>query len=319
MFFKSKPKNRRLDRDFVLDVKLRSTQIRAARWRLTLSILGIVLFGLSLLFGVWRGGQWMMDRLLYSNAAFAIRQIEIQTDGAIQMDQLRRWTQARPGENLLALDMAKVKRDLEMVPYIESASVERILPHTLKVRIFEREPVAQAFATEIRASGEFTNRVYQLDETGRVMLPLDPRLRSTPPLFPPDELPFLAGINPSDLVSGRKLDSAALQAALDFIVQFNRSSMAAFVDLQWVDVSSPGLLQVHTRQGSEITFVTEDYDTQIRRWQQIFNLYSHSNKLITSLDLSISNNIPLRWAEANGVPPPLPKPIKTSRTRRKNV
>ena len=34
MWFKSKPKNRRLDPRFVLEVKVRSDQIRAARWRL---------------------------------------------------------------------------------------------------------------------------------------------------------------------------------------------------------------------------------------------------------------------------------------------
>ena len=140
MFFKRKSKNRRLEHDFALDVKLRSDKIKARRWRVSLSLLAGSILALSLLLGVWRGGQWMMDRLLYSNSAFAIRDVEISTDGAFLLDQLRRWTQARPGDNLLALDMARVKRDLEMVPYIESATVERILPHTLKVRVFEREP-----------------------------------------------------------------------------------------------------------------------------------------------------------------------------------
>jgi hypothetical protein len=319
MFLRRKRRNRRLDHDFVLEVKARPGQTDAGRWRLSLGIFAAALFALSLLFGVWRGGQWMMDRLIYSNSAFAIQQIEVRTDGALAPDQLRRWIQARPGDNLLALDMARVKRDLEMVPYIESASVERILPHTLKARVFEREPVAQALALEMNGSGALIQRVCQIDETGHVMAPLDPRWRSSPPLFPPDQLPILSGLNVSDLVSGRKLDSPAVQAALSFISQFNRSAMAALVDLQWIDVSRSDLLEVRTRQESEITFAPEGFEIQLRRWQQIFELYARSNKIVTSLDLSISNNIPLRWAEASGIPPALPKPVKTARNRRKNV
>ena len=45
--------------------------------------------------------------------------------------------------NLFALDLSRVKRDLELVPAIESADVERILPHTLKICVTEREPIAQ--------------------------------------------------------------------------------------------------------------------------------------------------------------------------------
>ncbi len=319
MWFKPKPRNRRLDQDYVLDVKLRSDHARTRRWRLAVSVGGISILGLSLLLGVWRGGQWIMDRLIYSNDAFAIRQIEVQTEGVIADRQLRRWITARPGANLLALDMAKVKRDLEMIPYVQWAGVERILPHTLKVHVVEREPVAQGLVTEVRGSGEVREFVYHVDETGLVMQPLDPRLRSVAPVFPPEQLPILVGLNASILTPGRVLDSPSAKAALVLITEFNRSPMAARVDLQWVDVSTPGVLQVHTRQGSEITFGMDGFEAQMRRWVQIFDLYARSNKVVTSLDLSISNNIPLRWAEANGAPPPFPKPPRAQRNRKKTA
>ena len=52
MWFKRKPKNRRLGREQVLDVKLRSSQVRAARMRMfALSLGGVfaAVFGLYLL------------------------------------------------------------------------------------------------------------------------------------------------------------------------------------------------------------------------------------------------------------------------------
>jgi cell division septal protein FtsQ len=317
MWFKSKPKNRRLDPRFVLEVKVRSDQIRAARWRLAVSSTVIAILGLSILLGVWSGGQWIMDRLIYSNAAFAIRTIDVRTDGVIAPAQLLQWVSARRGQNLLALDMAKVKRDLEMVPYVQWAGVERILPHTLKVKVIEREPVAQAFVTEVRgASGDVRQIIYQIDDSGLVMLPMDPRLRATEPSFSLEQLPILMGVTPATLTQGRVLEAPGVRAALAFIGEFNLSHMASRVDLQWIDVSAPGVLQIHTRQGSEVTIATTGFDVQLRRWTQIFDLYARSNKIVTYLDLSISNNIPLRWAEAGDVPPAMPRPPRVFRNRR---
>lgn len=53
--------------------------------------------------------------------------------------------------NLFALDLARIKRDLELAPAIQSAAVERVLPHTLKIRVTEREPVAQIVVPSLRA------------------------------------------------------------------------------------------------------------------------------------------------------------------------
>ncbi len=54
----------------------------------------------------------------------------------------------------MALDLMRVKRDLEMQPPIQFVAVERVLPHTLKITITEREPVAQTMVTFVRPGGE---------------------------------------------------------------------------------------------------------------------------------------------------------------------
>ena len=122
MWFRREQKNRRLSRRRVLDVKLRSSQVRAARTRLAVVALGIMfgtVFGLYLL---WCMGEWALDKFVYKNSEFAIRQIEVQTDGVIVPDQLRRLSLVKPGENLIALDLAAVKRNLELVPTIGSSA-----------------------------------------------------------------------------------------------------------------------------------------------------------------------------------------------------
>ena len=143
MWFKREHKNRRLNRGHVLDVRLRSEQVRATRIRLVVAAIGVpavTVFGLYLL---WRTGEWALDKFVYENADFAIQRVDVQTDGVIAPDQLRSWSGVKPGANLIALDLASVKRNLELWPVIGSVSVERVLPRTLKIRVTERKPIAQ--------------------------------------------------------------------------------------------------------------------------------------------------------------------------------
>jgi cell division septal protein FtsQ len=102
---------------------------------------------------LWRAGDWALNQMVYQNQAFAIREIQVLTDGVIAEAQLRQWANVKPGENLLALDLARVKHDLERVPFIATVSVERILPKTLRLRVTEREPVAQVNVQRARVGG----------------------------------------------------------------------------------------------------------------------------------------------------------------------
>src|SRR6478736_6583297 len=141
MFFRKKSQNRRLGREYVLDVKLRSSQTRATRTRL-MAISAGVLFSLAVVvYAFWFLGGWALDRLAYRNPAFALLQIDLQTDGVIATEQLRRWAGIKRGDNLLAMDLAAVKHNLEVNPFIQSVSVERILPHSLRIHVSEREPI----------------------------------------------------------------------------------------------------------------------------------------------------------------------------------
>src|SRR5260370_23798635 len=99
-----------------------------------------VFWGLLL---VWRRGEWMVRRFVYENLGFAIHQLDVQTDGAIALEQLRSWAGVKLEDNLFALDLARVQRDLELVSVIQRASVERVFPHTLRLRVMERTPIAQ--------------------------------------------------------------------------------------------------------------------------------------------------------------------------------
>jgi cell division septal protein FtsQ len=318
MWFKRERKNRRLNRGHLLDVKLRSDQVRATRTRLAavgFCVLFGTVFGLYLL---WRSGEWALDKFVYENFTFAIQNIEVQTDGVIVSDQLRRWSGVKLGANLIALDLASVKRNLELVSTIDSVSIERVLPRTLKIRVTERQPIAQVNVPRADSKNGIAISVVQLDADGFVMQPLDPRLCVIPLSQMNSQLPVVTGLNGYQLQPGHRVASPQAQAALQLIGAFAHSPMVGLVDLRRVDVSSPGVVIATTGQGGEITFGLENLEQQLARWRKIYDLGMSKNKMIASLDLAVANNVPVRWAEIVSVPvvPQNSNPIKS---RRKNV
>jgi hypothetical protein len=103
------------------------------------------------------------------------------------------------------------------------------------------------------------------------------------------------------------------------IAAFEESPMAGLVDLRRVDVSAPEVLVATTEQASEIIFGMNDLDRQMRRWHTVFELGQQTSNAIATLNLAVTNNIPLRWLEAGAVPPAAPKPAQPLRSKKKHV
>jgi hypothetical protein len=321
MWFKREQnKNRRLHRHHVLDVKLRSDRVQASRMRLMLLALMVPAVTVLALYLVWRIGEATLNVFVYENPDFAIQQIDVQTDGMIAPEQLRRWTGVKPGANLIALDLASVKRNLELVSLIDSVSVERVLPRTLKIRVTERDPIAQVNVPCADGANGIVVSVFQLDADGMVMQPLDPRLCTVPLLQMNSQLPVIAGVNAFQLQPGRRVELPQVQLALQLIVAFDRSPMAGLVDLRRVDVSAPGVLVATTGQGGVITFGLDNLDKQLRHWRLTYDWGKNRHLEIASFDLSVTDNSPVRWMLASLAPEIVtPKLVKPLKNRRKNV
>jgi POTRA domain, FtsQ-type len=316
MWFKRIRKNRRLDRGHVLDVKLRTREVRAARLRLATTAAGLALATVAGLYLLWRAGDWALDQFVFKNDAFAIRELDIRTDGSIPIDQLTRWAGVKPGDNLLALDLNRVKCNLELSPLIESVAVERVLPRVLKISVAEREPIAQVKLLQFQPGGVGRLISYRLDESGHVIQSMP--VQADPPAQCPDALPVLAGVNAAELNPGRAVTAPKVSAALRLVAAFDKSPMAGLVDLKSVDVSGTEVLQLMTGQGTRVTFALDRLEEQLRYWRLVHDHGRKIGKLIGTLDLSVTNNAPVLWLEA-GAAPPAPKSRSPSPNRKKHV
>ena len=109
-------------------------------------------------------------------------------------------------------------------------------------------------------------------------------------------LPVIAGIELKTLRSlapGRAAELPKLQSAMNLIRAYRQSSLAGEIDLR--DLSQPRILRVTTGDGGQIDLATSRLSQQFSRWARI---RAHGEKfgfVIETMDLSVTNNVPVRW------------------------
>lgn len=115
---------------------------------------GGLALGVSLVggLGFWLGsagvaahaGSALTDRALAltGRLGFAVR--EVYADGRVRTDPeaLRTQLGIAVGQPILAIDPTITRLRLEQLPWVEQASVERLLPDRIQVRLVERQPLA---------------------------------------------------------------------------------------------------------------------------------------------------------------------------------
>lgn len=119
---------------------------RAAFW----GILSIVVLGGYALFALNRqpGPQSVfaeaVDRAIDVSAMLGLVVTDIDVEGrqTTETATIMRALAAERGTPILAVSPSRAKQQLESLPWVRSAAIERRLPHTLFVRLVERHPLA---------------------------------------------------------------------------------------------------------------------------------------------------------------------------------
>lgn len=136
----------------------RSSGPRSSRWRLLRALRRIALWTVLIvatvagyaLLAVSRqpGAQDMFagafDRAVAVSATLGLVVTDIQVEGRETTDTatIMRALAAERGTPILAVSPSRAKRQLEALPWVRSAAIERRLPYTLFVRLVERHPLA---------------------------------------------------------------------------------------------------------------------------------------------------------------------------------
>ena len=244
----------------------------------------------------WMGVRFAVDVFLLENNAFALRRFRLETNGRLQAEQVLHWAGLESGDNVLEVDLALIKRNLELIPMIHDVAVERVLPDRITVRVKERRPV---FKTYYLAPNDTNSRIvmkpYMIDEHGYVLSPEGPDEASLDHEDYWQRLPELSGLTGMRLLPGERVGSQQIDFAIKAYQVYLGSSLVDRVKIRSIDVSQDDVLVARTSDQQEAILGKGDLMTQYRRWELMLDQASREGMRLISLDLSMKNNHPFKW------------------------
>lgn len=320
MWLRRRTRNKRHERSRVLEVRMRSRQARANRIRSAAAACALVA-GALLLGGVgWQGYLWLVRELVFDNEAYLVRRIEVSSDGWLRPEQVLQWARVRPGSSLLVLDLARIRNDLEWMPWIHQATADVQRPDLLRIAIRERKPLARVVLWRHHAAArQVWSETNYLDATGFVLPPL--AADAVRPGASADfaHLTRITGASPLEMQPGRLAALPRIHAALRLIEAYQASTMHSLVDLEEIDVgTNDETLLVTIREGTRIAFAPAEFERQLRRWRSIHDKARTLGRALAWVDLSVTNNVPARWMD-NPAPDASPASERPATSRKRHV
>jgi cell division protein FtsQ len=244
----------------------------------------IVAVGAGLHFGI----AMVLDRVLYTNPRYDLAKIEIEPRDHFSERQIRQAAGLEPGQNLWTLNLRQMTHDLEKLPYVSSAKVERHFPDAITIHIIERVPVVKIVGLNIDLG---TRELFYLDRDGVV---LKPRADDEAPA-----LPEIIGLTNAEdeLEPGMKLEQTSLTRALQIMDAIDHSRLHTSIDIRTINLGDPLSITMVTRQDMTIIFRLDYIDQQLQRLVQIVNYPDFQQRQIRTVDLTPDSNVPVTFAQ----------------------
>jgi len=260
-----------------------------ARW-LTAVVAAVAVTGLTG-YGVVRGSKWVAAKLVFENPRFAVREVKVENDGALTPTQIMQLCGAQVGQNIFSVDLAQLRRNLELIPVIRRVDVRRELPGKLVIRVSERMAVAR-----VKGPGrELQDSAFWIDRQGVVLKPV--KLGSVT-LQPQSQgaVPLLTGVSLADVRVGRPAESDQVYNALELIDRLAQSPAGGLMEVEQIDMSRPRQLVMTTRQKTVVKFDVENFQQQLRRLSTILVWAQQRQKIVQMVDLTVDRGVPVAFA-----------------------
>jgi cell division protein FtsQ len=110
---------------------------RRSRLRGALIAARIVIGAVGLAYAAWRGASWVSGA-----SALDVSHVTVQGNRRLSTGEVLALLDGLKGRHILGLDLAEWQQRLLASPWVEDATLRRVLPATVEVRIRERRPMA---------------------------------------------------------------------------------------------------------------------------------------------------------------------------------
>ncbi len=199
----------------------------------------VAVCGLLLVLGALAGGVWGIRYFLLHDPRFLIQSsdaIQIEGNTNVTRPELLNIFGSDIGRNIFYVPLAERRAELEHLPWVEHATVMRLLPNQLHISVVERTPVA--FARQ-------GSQIGLVDANG-VLLSMPPAAIGNPHY----SFPVLVGISSSDPFSSR---AARMKIYHNFVSSLDASGQNISSHLSEINLSDPeDVVALVPEQGADI-------------------------------------------------------------------
>ena len=289
----------------LLEVKMRSNSDRHQQTSRVQSALTKIIFVLILLGTSYLGGRALLDKFLFKNPDYNVKQLEVSLGSVLTLPELKALTGLQEGVNIFQLDLGAAEKLLDALPEVKKAHVERVLPSTIQVSLEPRVPIFRLAASPEEAF--LPGQSLVMDQEGIIMSPkkLNAGLL---------ELPLLEGVDPAKVSLGKPLPEDQLSFVLALWNALSNSSHAVVLTLRSIDLSRGYCAIVTDENNARFVFGEENLPAQCERLQKLFIHCQETGRQIETANLMLEHNTPVTF-RLNAEAPTLAAQNKMPRPR----
>ena len=243
----------------------------------------IVAVGIGLHLGI----NLVLDQVLYSNPRYSLNEIDIEPHGRFSERVIRQAAGLEEEkQNLWTLNLPQIRQNLEKLPYVSSAKIERHFPDKIIIFITERVPVVKIVGQNIDLG---TRETFYLDRDGIVLKPREDETDQ--------QLPEVVGLTDpgTEMEPGMKLEQSGLESALQILDAIDHSKLHTVIDIRTINLKDPLSITMVTTQDMSITFRLDCIDQQLLRLTEVFHDYDGQPRAIRTIDLTPDRNDPITF------------------------
>jgi cell division protein FtsQ len=249
--------------------RLRRRAARRARW--IMGRLAIALIALGVVGAAATGVGWLL-----ASPRFAVASVDVAGQKHVSLQEIEAAAGVASGTNIFKVDPREVAARVERLSGIRRASVVRMLPNRVAIRVEERRRFALVHAGQL----------HWIDEEGMDLGP-EPRPVAL-------GLPLITGIEPEELDPADRDASSRLLTGLALLRVLMRSGGGLLASISEIDMSRREGPVLYTVDGVEVRLGNEDWEARLGRLAGVTAQLKASGDAVASIDLRFRDQIVLK-------------------------
>ncbi|MFN2976562.1 cell division protein FtsQ/DivIB [Terriglobus aquaticus] len=248
--------------------------------------------GLAAFLASVAGAAYFVSRFVHRDPQFTIASssaIELQGNQHLSRSQLLSVFGEDVDRNIFDVPLAERKEELEQIPWVEHATVMRLLPNHLRISVVERTPIAF-----VRQGGT----IGMADASG-VLLDIPPDAPGNPNY----SFPVVTGLKPDDTPESR---SQRMHLYAAFLKDLDSGGKKISAELSEVDLSDPEDVKALLPSNNSETMVhfgTEQFLARYNRFQEHITEWRQQYPRLSSVDMRYERQVVLQMPPRDSTVP----------------